>query len=479
MAHPCTEGLVQGGASVISRQELLALAADLGLRPGVVEKDYVLAWVLAGIDAQPALRGTWVFKGGTCLKKCYFETYRFSEDLDFTITEVDHLDGAFLRQIFERVGEWVYENSGIEIPADTLRFDIYTNPRGNRSCNGKFGYRGPIAPGGSLPRIKLDVTADETLVLEPVAVRITHPYSDHDAELFVTTAYCFEELFAEKIRALAERLRPRDLYDVINLYRHEEFTPQLPRVRETLRRKCSFKEIGYPSFDTVSQMPQRAELEAEWANMLEHQLRALPPFDHFWNALGEFFEWLEGARKPAALDRVRAPGTVPFHERGFRSSAGLRVPLGTIRFAAANRLCVDLRYSGKSRMIEPYSLRRAADGNVLLYAVRAGTTEVRSYRVDRIEDAAVTSTPFVPLFTVELSPTNLLPLPPATRRTPIRASSKRPRSPSGSANWRYVVECSFCGKRFYRKKYSASIKPHKDRDGTPCSGRSGQIADSR
>ena len=25
------------------------------------------------------------FKNGTCLRKCYYETYRFSEDLDFTV----------------------------------------------------------------------------------------------------------------------------------------------------------------------------------------------------------------------------------------------------------------------------------------------------------------------------------------------------------------------------------------------------------
>jgi hypothetical protein len=31
------------------------------------------------------LSNQWVFKGGTCLKKCYIETYRFSEDLDFTV----------------------------------------------------------------------------------------------------------------------------------------------------------------------------------------------------------------------------------------------------------------------------------------------------------------------------------------------------------------------------------------------------------
>ena len=37
-------------------------------------------------SAPEALRESWLFKGGTCLKKC-FETYRFSEDLDFTLTD--------------------------------------------------------------------------------------------------------------------------------------------------------------------------------------------------------------------------------------------------------------------------------------------------------------------------------------------------------------------------------------------------------
>jgi hypothetical protein len=69
---------------VIDRRELLATAGSLGLLPNVVEKDYVLGWTLAGVYNHPELADKWVFKGGTCLKKCYFETYRFSEDLDFT-----------------------------------------------------------------------------------------------------------------------------------------------------------------------------------------------------------------------------------------------------------------------------------------------------------------------------------------------------------------------------------------------------------
>ena len=80
---------------MIDRSEILAVAAELSLQANVVEKDYVLGWLLAGIYSLDTPAETWVFKGGTCLKKCYFETYRFSEDLDFTLTDRAQIDEAF------------------------------------------------------------------------------------------------------------------------------------------------------------------------------------------------------------------------------------------------------------------------------------------------------------------------------------------------------------------------------------------------
>lgn len=70
---------------MISKAAILERASEWQLTPGVVEKDYVLGWLLAGIALGSDLGTTWVFKGGTCLKKCVLETYRFSEDLDFTL----------------------------------------------------------------------------------------------------------------------------------------------------------------------------------------------------------------------------------------------------------------------------------------------------------------------------------------------------------------------------------------------------------
>lgn len=54
---------------MIDRQEILEFAGGVGLDANVVEKDYVLGWMLAGISQHPRTSETWLFKGGTCLKK--------------------------------------------------------------------------------------------------------------------------------------------------------------------------------------------------------------------------------------------------------------------------------------------------------------------------------------------------------------------------------------------------------------------------
>ena len=110
-----------------------------------------MGWVLAGIYQRAALAESWIFKGGTCLKKCYFETYRFSEDLDFTLTDPSHIDRDFLSGVFREVGEWVYERTGIEIPDELQDFEIFANPRGTVSCqeSSATGVRSLRAPAAS------------------------------------------------------------------------------------------------------------------------------------------------------------------------------------------------------------------------------------------------------------------------------------------------------------------------------------------
>ena len=217
---------------MIGKDEILAVADETGLTPMVVEKDYVLGWLLAAINANPALANSWVFKGGTCLKKCYFETYRFSEDLDFTLENEAHISESFLIEQFSLISEWLYEKTGIEIPVDRLIFEIYKNPRGRRSCEGRVYYQSYFSSGKhSIPKVKFDLTADEILVMPSSRQTVFHPYSDVPPEKIHTDCYTFPELFGEKIRALAERGRPRDLYDVINLFRNDQLpAPAVMRI---------------------------------------------------------------------------------------------------------------------------------------------------------------------------------------------------------------------------------------------------------
>ena len=57
---------------MIDKREILDAATTFGLNPHVIEKDYVLGWLLWGISNHESLSATWIFKGGTCLKKCFF-----------------------------------------------------------------------------------------------------------------------------------------------------------------------------------------------------------------------------------------------------------------------------------------------------------------------------------------------------------------------------------------------------------------------
>ncbi|MHB1325887.1 MAG: nucleotidyl transferase AbiEii/AbiGii toxin family protein [Thermoleophilia bacterium] len=154
------------------------------------------------------------------MSSAYLRTYRFSEDLDFTLSDHEQLDKG-----------------------------------------------GPLQRRGSLPRIKLDLTDDEILVMEPIAREVYHPYADRPEGPIRVHCYSFEETFAEKIRALAERGRPRDLYDVVNIFRHDELRPDPAKVLDVLKKKCSFKEIAVPDKELFENEPLRDELVADWESM--------------------------------------------------------------------------------------------------------------------------------------------------------------------------------------------------------------------
>ncbi len=485
---------------MISKDEILAFADDTGLTPNVIEKDYVLGWLLAAVNNNSVLSQSWVFKGGTCLKKCYFETYRFSEDLDFTLQDKNHIDAAFLVDQFSLMAQWLYEETGIEIPTDRLKFDVYTNPRGHQSCQGRVYYKSYFATGKhSLPRIKFDLTADEVLVMPPSRQAVFHPYTDSPQDGIFIMSYAYPEVFGEKIRALGERGRPRDLYDVMNLFRNDNL-PASAVIQDILSQKCAYKEIGVPVLVDVN--AYRDVMLRNWEPMLKHQLPMLPELEVYWDSLSEFFDWLEGrdTRERVKLAVISGDGQIYQPSYGnlrLRTRAGKSLEI--IRFAAGNRLCVNLDYTDNngrrsSRVIEPYSLRQAKNGNVLLFAVRADDGQIRAYKIGQINDASMTNRVFSPRYQVELSPSGIsvpivetVPLtqlghPSSSGRADLkmrRRSAMQRTSISQNNGPTYIYRCPMCDKTFRRRSQNSKLNPHKTKNGWPCSGRIGYYEDTK
>lgn len=458
---------------MIRHEQIRDLVGEWGLREDVVEKDYVLGWLLWGIGSEPMLRDAWAFKGGTCLKKCFLETYRFSEDLDFTIIPGGPVEPEQVEPILAKLLSRVADSSGIDFSSRAPK--LKKRPRG-LSTEGRVYYRGPRmspTPGS----VKLDLSGDEKLARPPVLRPVAHPFPDALPGPGQVRCYAFEELFAEKLRALGERCRPRDLYDVVHLYWRDDLRLAPDLIRSVLTEKCATKGVPIPTVSLIENSPLRQELESEWANMLGHQLRALPPIEPFLEELANLFAWLEGTIALASLPSI--PGqdddlswTPP--PTSWRWGAG--VPLESVRFAATNRLCIELGYGGSKRIIEPYSLRRTRAGHLLLYAVKSATREIRSYRVDRIRSISVTQRPFQPTFAVEFSPSGGFPAPPTATTPGSSRSYTAPSRPARTSSGRvYIIECRYCGRKFRHSDRDTALRPHKNPQGRPCPGRSGFV----
>lgn len=390
---------------MIPIREIQNVSTTWNIRQDVVEKDYALGWLLAGIAQHATLSETWVFKGGTCLRKCYYETFRFSEDLDFTVTDPELIHPEKLLLIFQEISQWIQTNVGIQFELNEDSFKSYPNKRGVLSTQGKIGFIGPqVKP--TPPKIKIDLTLDELIASTPVRRKVIHGYSDWDPTVNVLS-YSLEELAAEKLRALAERCRPRDLYDVVHLYGNANLVGKQAYVYSLLQKKSDYVGIPTPTLETVQTDENFQGISERWENMLGHQLP--PPLitlDVFWNKLPQVFDWLEGRSQSIALRPVEYgtdqsvilnPTSVNFARAGF--------DINLLRYCAFNRLKIGLYYEAARgedgwRLVEPYSLRRSQDGNILLYVVNQEGS-LRSYRLDRIRSIRASNVSFVPRYKVE------------------------------------------------------------------------------
>jgi len=167
-----------------------------------VEQDLILSRLLVEIASDPLLSEQLAFRGGTCLHKLHLkEPQRYSEDLDFVRTNQQPiLDEVFdrLRAITERMG---------------LREHRRTFPS-KGSDTATMWFDADAESGAATIRVKIETNVAESTSYAQhlfIPFDVSSPWWSGGTEI---RTFAIEEILATKVRALCQRRKGRDLFDL-------------------------------------------------------------------------------------------------------------------------------------------------------------------------------------------------------------------------------------------------------------------------
>lgn len=259
---------------MISPAEIQANARAHGVPASTVERDYAQGWFLRGLGPDGL-----ALKGGTGIRKAHIGDFRFSDDLDFTLLRdfsADEVDGrvtAAVASAEKLCGIKFDKGTGVKAVENgfvaTVKFII-------------------IPRGGNPLKLKLDLTLHgrEKILLPVRNMKVIHPYPDEcDASVIV---YSLDEILAEKIRALFQRTRSRDIYDVWYLLRSKY--PNRNNVLGILPDKLRAKQM---SIDISGLKSRRKDYQKSWEGSLRHQIGTRPDFNSIFDEVVEMMIQIE------------------------------------------------------------------------------------------------------------------------------------------------------------------------------------------
>jgi predicted nucleotidyltransferase component of viral defense system len=271
---------------VITSAELHRAAKKEGLRFDQVEKDYVVLWVLSSLSRVLGDSPRWVFKGGTCLRHCHYSGYRFSEDIDYSCRSEGEnvVAGA---EIVNDAGRCIAEETGMEI---IVKDGLVSGGEEQLEIPVQYSRGGPRRQG--LPTVKVHLTFDEPILIQPEVCKVNPPYSDLGP--FNISAYGKLEIIAEKMRALLQQLekwpRPRDLYDLWFMLCSKREDISHERIRTLFLEKCRARRIEPDSKALISDKLKEWNRSA-WKIQLEPMMKVVPEYDRVWD------DWMKKCRE--------------------------------------------------------------------------------------------------------------------------------------------------------------------------------------
>ena len=440
------------------------MAARLDVNTSDVQRDYLHGWILAETYRRTSLGQQLALKGGACFRKAYFPTARYSRDLDFT-TPFRFSEDELRSELLGVIGA-VAERTGVEFDLD--RTIVAPKRRADKSkviTEARFFFRDFYGDESQLVlAVRLDLTQLDQVHLPVQERHLIHQYSD-SAEC-TTTIRCvkLEELLALKMRCLLQRRHIADLYDLafpalfggaLDVDRSE--------ILSTFLRVTIFGHNPNVAKGLLLDVPL-AGLKDVWERYISCPAASRFSFEAARESFTELIESMflgEAVREGA---------------RAFFPSS-LRNP---IMEAGDGCRLLRLDYGGRSRLVEPYSLtfkvRKNGVGREYFYGFdqtggQSSGPGIKAFVADKVDRVEVTDITFEPQWEFELRKSG-------GAETARRFTSRQRASSAGrarSTDYRFEVECPYCGRMFKRKRRNPKLNPHQDGYGNRCRGKLGQL----
>lgn len=281
--------------------EILPLAtrlSDLGrqtkIARHILEKDYILSWVLAGISSVKELQEHLVFKGGTCLKKCYFGDYRFSEDLDFS-TIGNCPTGKHLESLMKEAAEKATMLLSEAIGNAEILCEAYNEKQPHPEGQEAFTMKARLPyQREHLVRALVEVTTNENVLGSIEQKQILHLYGEKMTALI--PSYSLNEIIAEKVCAILgnsikiherswHRSRARDYYDLWRIFRDFDHEINKEALAPLIQRKSILKGLTFTTKEDLFQEAYITEIKSTWVEWLGPLVPNLPSSDIVINDL--------------------------------------------------------------------------------------------------------------------------------------------------------------------------------------------------
>ncbi|HEY6083436.1 MAG TPA: nucleotidyl transferase AbiEii/AbiGii toxin family protein [Chitinophagaceae bacterium] len=171
-----------------------------------VEQDLVIERALVEIFSDDLLKSKLAFRGGTAFHKLYLkQQVRYSEDIDLVQIEEGPI-GPLLDRLRERM-----EFLGTKGKSE----------RGLHNNSIIYRFSSEIPPVIKM-RLKIEINTREhfnVLGLKEMSFKVESSWFTNECKL---TTFELEELLGTKLRALYQRKKSRDLFDLYWLYSHHE-----------------------------------------------------------------------------------------------------------------------------------------------------------------------------------------------------------------------------------------------------------------